>query len=805
LALTIPASATPPQDCQGDPLPDGAVTRLGTTRLRHHDGVCRVAYSPDGKLLASLGRDRCCRVWDAASGKLLHVCQEKDVDYYAVAFAPNSDKLLVAAGDPFHGGNAGLRIIDMKTGLETQRLSGHDQPAYALAFASDGRAAISVSCQQVIRWDLSTAGRVSEWQLRSTAALAISPDRTTLAWVDGETEDLHVHLSDAAAGKEIRKLKGHKRAVVAVAWSPDGRFLASGNPFEPIFLWDPRTGKVLRCFEQQQAGMTLRFSPDGKLLACSCMDGKVRVWDVETGNERPVLTGYHGWVNDLAFSPDSKMLALAGADSQVIHRWDVNTGAEERLAPGHPGQVHALDFAASGRLIASAGGDWHDGERAICLWDPATGKQVRRLQGHSGKVNCLRFSPDGTKLVSGAEREDMFRLWDVTTGKELPQFDHKGADNAAMEARVSAVAWSPDGARILAAHDQGMLILWDAATGKELRTFKGHEGIVHAIAFSPDGKFAVSGSVDRTVRLWDVATGEETGHFGEATDAVHSVAFSADGRLLAATYGDYEGVTCLWDFKTGRQLARFPTSRSRVFQVAFSPDSKLLAGTGPDGALVIWEIATKQERCRFPGHANGGLAVAFAPDGRKIAAGSPDTTVLMWELSHCPEAARPAEADLQRLWDDLGSTEARTAHVAMCALQREPNLALKLLQKRLQPLSALDADRMARALEDLDHERFQVREKATLDLAKLGEMAEPFLRKTLAQSTSLEAKRRVEFLLSRLDTGTLSPGQLRVVRGFELLERLGGPQARELLEAHLRQMPGGRLGEEAQGCLRRLR
>jgi hypothetical protein len=239
--------------------------------------------------------------------------------------------------------------------------------------------------------------------------------------------------------------------------------------------------------------------------------------------------------------------------------------------------------------------------------------------------------------------------------------------------------------------------------------------------------------------------------------------------------------------------------------VAFSPDSKLLAGTGPDGALAIWEIATKQERCRFPGHANGGLAVAFAPDGGKVAAGSPDTTVLMWELSHCPDAAPPSEADFQRLWEDLGSTEARTAHVAMCALQREPKLALKLMQNRLRPLSAMDANRMAKALEDLDHERFQVREKATLDLAKLGEMAEPFLRKTLAQPPSLESKRRVEFLLSRLDTGSLSPDQLRILRGFELLERLGGAQARDLLEAHLRQMPGGRLGEEAQGCLRRLR
>jgi WD40 repeat protein len=510
-------------------------------------------------------------------------------------------------------------------------------------------------------------------------------------------------------------------------------------------------------------------------------------------------------VNCLAFAPDGKTLALAGADSQVIHRWDVATAKQHRPANGHHGQIYTLDFSPGGSLLATGGGDWHDTDQVIYLWEAATGKCLRRLEGHTGKVYCVRFSPDGKKLISGSEREEVFRLWDATTGKELARFDRKTNDEGqSLEARVSAVAWSPDGSLVVSAHDQGMLLLWDVASGKHIRTFKGHEGIVQSVVFSPDGKWLVSGSIDRTVRLWDIETGEETGHYGDAADSVKCVAFSPDGRLLAASIGDYEGAIYLWDFKTSRQLGRLAAPKARVYQIAFSPDSKLLAGTGGDNALVVWEVATRQERCRFPGHSSGSLALAFAPDGRKIASGSQDTTVVLWELGYLADAARPTAKDLDSLWADLGSDDGKVAHRAMCLLERNPEVAFQLLQARLRPISAMDADRLAKVLCDLDHERFPVREKATTELAKLGEMAEPFLRQTLDARPSLEVKRRVEILLSKLETSTLAPDQLRVLRGFEILERLGGAEAQGLFEAHARQGSAGRLGQEAQACLRRL-
>jgi WD40 repeat protein len=809
LLFTTQAGAGGPRaDIHGDPLPEGALLRLGTVRLRHADGVCAIAYAPNGKLLASISRDRTLRLWEAGTGRQVRQWSDADCDFYAVAFSPNGRTLAAAAGDPRNGSHTAIRLWDVATGRELQRLEGHSQAVYTLAFFPDGASLLSVSCGQVMVWDLARGRPRHQWTYKhSTPALAVAPDRATLAWA-GDNDDKAIHLWDAATGKERARLQGHERGVLALAFSPDGTRLASANPFEPVRIWDPHTGKTVRLCGEPPGAMALAFSPDGRTLAAASMSGTVRLWDATTGRLIRSLRDYQGWVNGLAFTPDGKALALAGADSPTVHLWDVETGADLRPRHGHRGDVQAVAFAPDGRTLASGGGDRQDGDTAIRLWDARSGRELRLLEGHAGRVLCLAFSPDGRTLVSGGEREESVRLWDVAGGgvRRLTRGRREAKEEDASEdRRVSAVAFSPDGRLLAAGLTEGALVVWDVASGAERCRLAGHDGRVSALAFSPDGSRLVTASLDRTARLWDLATGKELRRFGTHEDTVRSVAFSPDGRLVAVAGSDWEGVG-LWDAATGREVGQIPCGQTRLYQVAFAPDGRTLAVGCAGRGFALWEVATRKPRRVLAGHAGGVHALAFTPDGKRLATGGPDSTVLVWDVAgpDAERAERLTAEQLEKLWADLGSDNAATADRAIRALLAAPGDALPFLKARLLPAPVLSPERQAEVLRDLDHPRYQVRDRATNELARLGELAEPLLRRSLGGASSLETRRRVQMLLERLDTGTPSAANLRTLRAFEVLERIGTAEVRPVFEAHVNADPAARLGQEARASLERL-
>ncbi|MCI0463802.1 MAG: WD40 repeat domain-containing protein [Gemmataceae bacterium] len=835
LAIVSLAHASPPEDAAtsaaaphtdhlGDALPEGAVRRLGTVRLRHNDGVCSVTFSADGKLLASVSRDHTVRLWESATGKEVRRFQETDCEYYSVAFAPDGKMLALAGGDPVKGGNAAVRLYDLTSGHELRRLEGHQQPAYALAFAPDGASLFSVSCGLALRWDVATGHELGRWKTPGpTGSLAVGRDLRTVAFTAGEQEDRSVRVWDAIAGTELLRLKGHKREVASVAISADGTRIASGNPFEPIRLWDAATGKLIRRFEKPEGGMALTFAPNGKLLAGACMkSGTIRLWDTATGQVVRSLSGYQGWVNGLAFSPDGKILALAGADTHCVHVWEVATGKDLRPRHGHQGQVETIAYSPDGKLLASAGGDRHHEDTAIRLWDPATGQERRRLVGHAGNVQALAFAPDGKLLASGGEKEDFVRLWDPQRGTCVRRLSHRGKDDKGPpERRISALAFAPDGKSVAAALNDGELIVFDVE-GRTVRCrLEGHEARITSLAFSPDGRWLASGGLDRTARLWDVDSGKEVRQFGNHEDTVRAVAFSPDGRMLAVGACDWEGIS-LWETASGKALGRIAIEQGRLYDLAFTPDGRTLAVGCAGEGLRLFEVATRKERRQLPGHVGGIRALAFAPDGKLLASASADSTVLLWDLLSPPlwpgretspqqvgtvpqPGARLAGVDLEELWTDLAGEDAVRAERAIRTLLAAPDDALPFLKERLRPAPVVSAERLAQMVQDLDSTRYQVRHRATTELERLGELAEPLLRRQQNEpDVSLEVQRRVQQLLDRLDTATLSPANLRVLRAFEVLERLGTPEARALFEAHARAAAGARLGEEARASLERL-
>jgi WD40 repeat protein len=748
-------------------------------------------------------------VWSAATGKELARDARHKFHGMAVALSPD-DKTLAFVGDRT------LILHDLSKLSEKATeplLLEEKQPAIPrpgndptlLAFSADGKTVLSGDMDGLVH--LYDAGSGQEVRSFGTAdkrlhCFALSPDGKTLAIAPlGKAPELW----DVESGKMAGRMPGQE-PILALAFATDGKRLAAGiDNSDAIRLWDVATRKEVRSFVGKKElplsprfgtiAQAIAFTPDGKSLVSlgGHEDDRLRVWDVETGKEQRLIRGQRGDGGALALSPDGRIAAVGGRNSSV-RLWDLATGKEALAGVGRQASVQAVAVSPDGRLAATG---CFDG--VVHLYERGTGLEVRSFPAEPHSIMDLAFTPDGKGLLS-AVAYNPARLWDVDTGKEIRTF----AGALGSVRGVFHVAYSPDGTKLALAVPEPSIQLVDAATGKLLRRF-GDKLLNERMVFSPDGRVLAGGGFDRALHLWDVDSGKEL--LVARNDAVIlAVAYSPDGRRLAT--GDAEMAVKLWDAATGECLQTVSKAPGSPRAVAFSPDGRLLAVARDDSDVTLFETATATEVRRLAGHTGRVWSLAFSPDGRSLVTGSFDATALVWDLTGTALVKKPAaplgDDALEQLWRDLGNADGAEGYKAVWALTRSAKQAIPFLEKRLRAGPEGDAKAVARLIAELDSDTFEVREKATQALAKMGKGIEAELKAALDKGPSAEVRSRLEKLLGNLGAANVDV-RLRGLRLLTVLEYAAVPEVQAVLKLLAEKGPSEEMKQGAAAALRRLK
>ncbi len=809
LALPVYLAAGEHLDAEGFPLPAEALARVGSARFRHGSYLEQLAYSPDGKVLASAGHKQL-RLWDASTGKLLHAipfstnpdiikvgftadgrcvvantgatCQWFDVvtgketqtctvpmhrTNRMPTLAPHGEAVVVIEGGP----DSNLVVRDLPSGKERFRQAAGESATWSWypTFTADGKTLAADlnrgDGKHAIRFFRVSDGKLlGEFDPQdSYNDLALSPDGTRLA---GRKFPKALGVWKVPSGELVFKTEVAATATVTAAFTPDSKGVVVGTQNLDALLLDAATGKELRRFRTYPSSVALAGTPDGKTLAIGTTSGAITQWDLATGKLLPAATYPVAGFGQFTFDRDSKLLwTIPGPVAALEWR----SGREVRRLANPPGGGTAYPTLSFDR--SRAAGVIND--QQLSVWDTATGKVLREIPAKNGPWTARAFSADARTLYVG-EWQAPVRAWDVATGRELPAFD-------TVNRVTHALAVSPDG-RWLAAADHPQ------AAGVP----------------SPD------------VTVWELPKGREAFRLKPPADdaRVWSLAFSADNQFLAAAGGsknvgtrvDSCGFVTTWDLRTGKPRFARTGLPGWGMTIAVSSDGHSLAtGTG-EHMVYLWETATGQERHRFTGHTSSISRVAFSPDGKLLASASADAPLYVWDLSgnfdKPPETTAFTPEEEERLWKTLGGADAAAAFQAMRQLLARPGPATALLAKRLPPAVRIDAKAIEQQIRALDADDFATRKRAAEELKKADEQAEPLLRQALKNNPSPEARRQIEEMLEGLENVT--PEQVRQIRAVEVLERLGTDEARKLLAKLAGGAKDALLTREAKAALERL-
>ncbi len=797
-------------------LPSGAIGRLGTRRFRH-SAPSALAYSPDGRILASAAEFGDLRLWEAPSGKLLR-------------------KFL---------------------GRESER-------PMAFSFSPDGKTIASVwqmFDRRIRVWNVETGEMVVDRPFDKGGFLSIaafSPDLKLVAGaVSAVNKEGLIRVWSVDTGKQLVEIKAHRQHFFSLAFSPDGKTLASTGYQDPVLrFWDVASGKETRTLDSGvETPASLTWSPDGKRVAWvdntdfkGKQESTLRVWDWESGKEVARLNAGSNLVYRLEFSADGKALASLGYRERTARLWDWSAGKpllEIDVASTVPsvGQMACLTFSPDGRTLAV-------GSQEIGLWDAATGRNLTPRQGHRAAVISVRVLADGKETVS-VDLDGGVRRWDAR-GNEIARNEFPGVVSSSavspdgtrvilgdgggsaqvrelqtdrklltldtcrpnVRTSVSSAGFSPDGKRI--ATWSNLFRMWNAETGEMLWEIEDHGGI-----FSPDGRFLASPG-PRGIVVRDAATGRELTLLSGGKFRIAAVAFSPDGRTLAVgrsteivgpRYSSKNGraeqhALQLWEVAGGKEILLREGPAESFSALTFSPDGRTIASASPQGTVRLWDADTLLERRVLRGHDGAVFALAFSPDGATLASGGQDTTILLWDaaVGKPPGGAKAAGPDeIRKLVAELGVADAAAARAAMMRLAAAGDESVPILKETVGTPSD-SGPKVAALIGNLDHDMPEVRERTAQELQEFGIQAAAVLRRTRETASNKEIQSRAQEILARMDGPILRSAELLARhRAIEALERIGSAAAREILRETAASSPLERERREASAALDRLR
>jgi WD40 repeat protein len=859
-----PGESAQQTDLYGDPLPVGAVARIGSLRFRTRGAVEALAFSPDGKLIASAGNGDALRVWDASTGQLYRSLPgPRAINFaqVAVAFLPEGKRLAVG---PYAEGK--FRIWNLERGAVDVRIGAADAEVALFAMSLDGEVTATADSAHVRVWRASTGREVTRFPAAELHIrwLALSPRGDLLA----AAEPSAVTIWDIATGRAVWKSPAGRVGIHSALFSSDGHSLIWGTDDGLVLCWDLRTRKQsweLRVTKSRRLH-TLALSSDSKWLAAAGegdnpAETHMSLWDLPSQKRLWHVQDFTYRLTTLTFSPDGTVLATGSTDP-FVRFWDVRTGHEMWRLHGHAGPITALVFAPDGRSVFTGGSD-----EAVFAWDPISGRELQQLVPRRGAGRRLALTAlkmvrikqpgeerfvwdpgravralvlaDSNKLLACLSADAGVRTWHLATGSRGPDLALPTEDVGA----ATTMAGSPTSPRIaIGTRSPRRITIWDPEAKEVLRTLetaslddkqilqrpKPAPTELRLLAFSPTGALLSSAAMASTglpcVEAWDTASGKKryslTLHRPvkrTALPAPHNpppasageyswpsvVVFSPTGGTLACGYQD--GSVCLWDFARRTGCCALAGDGAPVLALTFSPDARMLASGTKDGTIRLWELASGGQRCSFRCDQCPVSGLAFSPDGLHLASTREDGTGLIWPVLDAAPAQRglgegPGARDPSPLWNLLAA-DAPRAYRAMRVFLADPDVTVGFIRGRLRPAAPWPGSSL---IQDLDSPSYRTRERAADELHQLGPLAVQDLEKALRQSPSAEVRHQAQRLLESMDGRVRAPELLRTMRAIELLERIGTTDARAVLVDLARSADPSPLADEARAAARRL-